>query len=341
MNSLLKVYKHMGGRYQRQMSKMGGALLQNEKPIIDQTPGRLQYYKAENEPFVPENVKWAIRMPDRYAQREEALNYLPEIKAIIEDYVFQHFSYDLLNGKELDVEEMTLGELKQIFLAQSETIKNMQQTGELQRLHEEFDAVDSACTVGQSKITDALDRAWRQIAETEDEIYESLQEADQRIRKHAAGEESGFLSVAHGDITLNNLQIADQLSADNHDHAVRAGQLRHLLGARVACLMVRADMLHSLGGDRDADFGDNSQRDLQVQYEEVCELRDTYLHAFGGDVQSVSGDAKIFKEQIDNLRQNELVPFLEASERRHVLTEQKEHAFHIDEHLTKDTREFV
>lgn len=56
MNSLLKVYKHMGGRYQRQMSKMGGALLQDEKPIIDQTPGRLQYFKAENEPFVPGNI---------------------------------------------------------------------------------------------------------------------------------------------------------------------------------------------------------------------------------------------------------------------------------------------
>ena len=286
-------------------------------------------------------MKWAIRMPERYAQREEALNYLPEIKAIIEDYVFQHFSYDLLNGRELDVEEMTLGELKQIFLAQSETIKHMQQTGELQRLHEEFDAVDSACTIGHSKINDALDRTWQQIAQTEDEIYEGLSEADKRIRKHEAGEESGFLSVAHGDITLNNLQIADQLSADSHDHAVRASQLRQLLGARVACLMVRADMLKALGGEVDAEFNDSTQRDLQIQYEDVCEMRDTYLHAFGGDVDSVSGDAKIFKEMIDNIRNNELVPFAEAAHRRHALSEQKEHAFHIEEHLSKDTREFV
>lgn len=47
--------------------------------------------------------------------REENLDYEPEIKAIIEDYVFQHFSYDITNGKEIDVEEMTLGQLKDIF----------------------------------------------------------------------------------------------------------------------------------------------------------------------------------------------------------------------------------
>ena len=41
-------------------------------------PGKLQYYRAENEPFLPDSVKWAIRMPDRIAIRELALSYEEE-----------------------------------------------------------------------------------------------------------------------------------------------------------------------------------------------------------------------------------------------------------------------
>ena len=53
------------------------------KPAIDQTPGRLQYYRAENEPFLPDSVKWAIRMPSRFATRELALTYQEETENLM------------------------------------------------------------------------------------------------------------------------------------------------------------------------------------------------------------------------------------------------------------------
>lgn len=39
---------------------------------------------------------------------------------------------------------------------------------------------------------------------------------------------------------------------------------------------------------------------------EATVLRDEYLNAYGGDVTDVTGDAKIFKEQIDSLRSSDL-----------------------------------
>jgi len=76
MKSLLAGYKVVGSRYQKRMNKQAVFPFdKSTKPFIDQTPGRLQYYKAENEPFIPDNVKWAIRMPKNYAMRAETLDY--------------------------------------------------------------------------------------------------------------------------------------------------------------------------------------------------------------------------------------------------------------------------
>ena len=60
------------------MDKKSEFILKGKSYTISQTPGKLQYYRAENEPFLPDSVKWAIRMPDRIAIRELALSYEEE-----------------------------------------------------------------------------------------------------------------------------------------------------------------------------------------------------------------------------------------------------------------------
>lgn len=64
-------------------------------------------------------------MPTKYANREETLNYEDEVKAVIEDFVKLHFKYDITNGKELDIENMTLGELKALYAAQTDKVRQM------------------------------------------------------------------------------------------------------------------------------------------------------------------------------------------------------------------------
>ena len=38
--------------------------------------GKLQYYRAEMEPYVPDEIKWQIRVPTRFVMRELKVTYL-------------------------------------------------------------------------------------------------------------------------------------------------------------------------------------------------------------------------------------------------------------------------
>ena len=53
MNNLLKMYTGVGRSVQASLAKRAPFMYENAHPVIGQTPGRLQYYRAENEPFLP------------------------------------------------------------------------------------------------------------------------------------------------------------------------------------------------------------------------------------------------------------------------------------------------
>jgi hypothetical protein len=61
--------------------------LEGAHPPIWQTPGRLQYYRAENEPFLPDSVKWGLRYPTRYATRELKLAYKPKVEESVANFL--------------------------------------------------------------------------------------------------------------------------------------------------------------------------------------------------------------------------------------------------------------
>lgn len=45
------------------------------EPLIPQTPGRHIYYKTDMEFTLPENIRWEVRMPEKYAVPEESKKY--------------------------------------------------------------------------------------------------------------------------------------------------------------------------------------------------------------------------------------------------------------------------
>lgn len=65
----------VGKSAQASLAKKHPCLILGAHPPIGQTPGRLQYYKAENEPFIPDSVKWQIRLPTRFAFARVNLRY--------------------------------------------------------------------------------------------------------------------------------------------------------------------------------------------------------------------------------------------------------------------------
>jgi len=66
---LITFYASVGRSANKELSKKGPHIFEGVKPPIWQTPGRVQYYRAENEPFLPSSVKWDLRYPTRYATR--------------------------------------------------------------------------------------------------------------------------------------------------------------------------------------------------------------------------------------------------------------------------------
>jgi hypothetical protein len=257
------------------------------------TPGRLQYYKAENEPFIPENIKWAIRMPERYAISELNRDYLPQIQQLIHEHVQSHFKYDITNGGQIDIDKMTMGELKAIFEKMNDKVKQMQESGELDTFLSEYSANKNAFTTGEVKIMADLDQAISQIAQAESEIYDSLRESDGRIQQVDGAGIVGLVSGNIGDVTLNNLQLADAMGESSRDHAILARQLHHLLGARIAATEAKLALLeHSSAFEQEDDDLEDRINTTQTQLK-------IYNKAFGDDMAALSGDGKLIKEQVD------------------------------------------
>lgn len=63
MKSLLKAYQNVGKTAQSQFNKHTPFLLAGPKPPTWQTPGRLQYYRAENEVYLPGNYSCSFSDP--------------------------------------------------------------------------------------------------------------------------------------------------------------------------------------------------------------------------------------------------------------------------------------
>ena len=77
MNSLLGFYKGAGKLLNADLARKGQSALHGIKPPHYQTPGKQQYYRAENTPFIPSEIKWGVRAPSRRAMSELKMSYLP------------------------------------------------------------------------------------------------------------------------------------------------------------------------------------------------------------------------------------------------------------------------
>ena len=239
-------------------------------------------------------------MPERYAMSGLQRDYLPQITALIHEHVQSHFKYDITNGGKIDIDQMTLGELKAIFEKMNDKVKQMQESGELDAFLEQYKANKDAFVAGEAKIMEDLDAQLNQIETHEAEIYDSLRENDNRIQQvHGAGVE-GLMSGNIGDVTLNNLQIADSLADGSHDNAVLAKQLHHLLGARIAAMEAKVALL-----EESAQF-ENEDGDVEDRIKALNVQIKLYSRAFEGDMQALGGDGKQRKEDIDLIRSEQI-----------------------------------
>ena len=90
--------------------------MKDTHPPIWQTPGKLQYYKAEMEPYLPgiiisayiyiDEIKWQIRMPSRFAQSSLKMTYLDKVKEETTKFLNERIKHNFLKpdqGLNLDL----------------------------------------------------------------------------------------------------------------------------------------------------------------------------------------------------------------------------------------------
>ncbi len=238
-------------------------------------------------------------MPNRFAMRQLALNYEDEVQKQIVAFYKQNVQYDYLDGNRDISLEMTLNESEFLYSA-NDKIKGMAQSGDLQRLHAKCNELESVVETGYLKVVDHLDRAVAQIAQTEEDIYQGLDSVD-RLRSHNSNSITDALSLSAGSVSLENYLIVEGAAQKNPELAGQANTLKQLIGARAWILMARVHLLEEF-----VDKVGKTDSAAKAELRQTRTERDAYANAYNGDCSQVTGDAKIFKEQVDDLRRGEL-----------------------------------
>ena len=109
------MYAGAGKTLQASLNKKAKFILEGAHPVIGQTPGRLQYYRAENEPFLPPSVKWAVRFPTRYAVSALNLRYEGQVQDEINNFIGKHIKHDYLDSTRNLNLDLTLREAEFLF----------------------------------------------------------------------------------------------------------------------------------------------------------------------------------------------------------------------------------
>ena len=95
--------------------------------------------------------------------------------------------------------------------------------------------------------------------------------------------------------------IVDGAAERNPEIAAQANTLKQLIGARAWIMMAKVHLLEEY-----VDKVEKNDATAKVELREARIARDACASVFGGDCSAVSGDAKIFKEQVDALRSGEM-----------------------------------
>mmetsp|Transcript_8262 Transcript_8262/g.10825 ORF Transcript_8262/g.10825 Transcript_8262/m.10825 type:complete len:132 (-) Transcript_8262:1095-1490(-) len=110
--------------------------------FVPQTPGKVQYYRAENEPFIPDEYKYQIRMPERYAMSKPSLAHLDEVEQKMNEFMANQIKFDYVKGaRPIDL-NLTMREAS-ILASANDEIKNSAANGELQKLLGKCSEIDT------------------------------------------------------------------------------------------------------------------------------------------------------------------------------------------------------
>ena len=104
-----------------------------------------------------DEIKWQIRMPERFAMREQSLMYNDKIQDEILNFLGQKIKADYLQGNRDINLDLSVTEAERLYNA-NDRVRGMAESGELQGLHQRCVDQQEAVQTGFIKVMDLLDR---------------------------------------------------------------------------------------------------------------------------------------------------------------------------------------
>jgi hypothetical protein len=185
------------------------------------TPGRLQYYRAEMDPFLPDEYRWGLRLPNQYAVSNPKATYRnkieEEIQRFLNDRIGSNY-FDHKKGLNLNV---TVQEAE--FLIESTSIlKKSSDSGELHDLHKQCDELEEKLNKQMDEVHEHFETLIQQINVQENRAYENLSKNGiTGYRPHGDTSLFDVLGSSSGDASANNFQVC-QNQAHGFDHHIQS-----------------------------------------------------------------------------------------------------------------------
>jgi hypothetical protein len=136
-------------------------------------PGRVQYYRAEALPFIPDEIKTQLRFPKAYAVSEMNMRYHDQVLAETQNFMRAKINQNYFNGDSEVPLDATLAEAEVLFAA-GDNVKALANSGELKALHERVGRLGEASQSEYLAVRDRVDNIIAAAQSKEDEIYNEI-----------------------------------------------------------------------------------------------------------------------------------------------------------------------
>lgn len=142
---------------------------------MHQTPGRHTYYDYWTEFSLPDQIKWEIRLPRKYARSEAARPYHEQVEKEVLNFVNMKIKANM-NAPSVPLSLNTqVNEIVSIS-ENFDALKPHYETGNLQSVHERFDRASASLEATREEVYQALSNIYDKTIEEENSLNEALKE---------------------------------------------------------------------------------------------------------------------------------------------------------------------
>lgn len=210
-------------------------------------PGRVQYYRAECLPFVPDEIKCQLRFPKAYAQSQENLRYLDQVKEQTRVFLENNVKQNYFNGDDNVPFTVSVGEAEVLYSA-SDRVKALAASGSLKTLHDQCTQLTEAAESQYIGTKDRLENIVDAINSKEDEVVEGIIDDFEIVglkKNNQAGDASlnNVLSLFRGsNLSAENMATVQAALGSSQD----ASSLKKELGKLEALAAAKIEVLKEL-----------------------------------------------------------------------------------------------